>query len=79
VSLHAVIAPYLDARGFVPRVYGVREDGYPIAKVDGPRRFCTCGLQASALHVIASTGRLRRSGRRSPIDGAPRSSPQSLG
>ena len=32
-----VIAPYLDSRGFVPRAYVVRGDGYPIAKVDGAR------------------------------------------
>ena len=36
-----VIAPYPDERGIAPRAYLVREDGYPVAKVDGPRGFRT--------------------------------------
>jgi hypothetical protein len=54
MSESVVIAPYLDSPGFVPRVYVVRSDGHPIAKVDGPRGFRTWEQAAEASRFLTA-------------------------
>ena len=66
-SRGVVIASYLDERGFVPRVYRVLPDGYPIAKVDGPHGFRTWEEAAEASRfLVAPMSSLARESDRSP-------------